>query len=210
MVGPNRAGAAERQVEGDSLPGSLGRGVATATAVPMFSVCPQFYQTAPPVRYGCLPRRATAGLIKHPLLILFRLAPCPRRVSERADVSAWRGVDRLAVQQFADGKNLNMRVLGSPGRFIESGVAASLRIGAVGSSIVISSPIAAFSRSTTPRKSLTCAGPVLPAFTEIMTCLVLPASASSWKKIRPSIPRSAPFFCSTGRALTSPSAHHWN
>jgi len=50
---------------------------------------------------------------------------------------------------------------------------------------------------------------VFPAFTDRITLSKLPG-LSPWKTIRPSIPLSAPFFCSTGRAPTRPSAHHWN
>ena len=48
-LGPNRAGAAEGQVKADSLLGSLGRGVATPPAVPMFH---QLYQPRPVVGEG--------------------------------------------------------------------------------------------------------------------------------------------------------------
>ena len=55
----------------------------------------------------------------------------------------------------------------------------------------IRAPIAASSRSTTPRSSRTWSGPVFPAFTENTICCVL-APSTSWKYLRPSIPLSAP------------------
>ncbi len=67
----------------------------------------------------------------------------------------------------------------------------------------ISTPIAAFSRSSTPRKSRTSFTPVLPPFTWMTICSGLAARGSSRKRIIPSIPWSAPFFCSSGRAHQS-------
>lgn len=80
------------------------------------------------------------------------------------------------------------------GFMLRPALAASVRIGFVGSSNEMRTPICAFSRSTTPRRSRTWDAVTPPAFTERMTCFVLPEVPSSWKKSRPSIPLSAPFF----------------
>ena len=63
----------------------------------------------------------------------------------------------------------------------------------VGSSIAISTPMAAFSRSTTPRRSRTWATPGFPAFTESTICLVFLHSGIVVEEDPPVNPLVGPF-----------------